>query len=330
MALTNTDYIRIHKEYDSRQLKNHQITQMRKDEVYAKIPEYRDLCERIADLSLRHATLLLETDSAPAPSYFEEMDALSARKKELLVRSGFPADYLEPLYDCPDCKDTGMINGKKCHCFERAIVSDLLYGQSGLSKVLEDDCFSNFDLSYYRDDMVDENTNLTPAANMKKVLDICMDFTRNFDTHYDNLIFYGRTGVGKTFLSHCIAKELLDTSHTVVYLTSLQLFDILEKHKFDKNEYGSQLLVQLPYIMNCELLIVDDLGTELTNSFTSSSLYYLMESRDAAKHSTIFSTNLSFDELRQRYSERIFSRFMNYTFLKILGDDIRKLKALRK
>ena len=144
------------------------------------------------------------------------------------------------------------------------------------------------------------------------------------------IVLIGPTGVGKTFLTHCIAKALLDTGHTVVYLTSLQLFDILEKNKFYKtDEYINN--EQVSYILNCELLIIDDLGTELANSFTTSQLYYFIEERHMKQKSTIISTNLSLDNLRDRYSERIFSRFTGYyDFKQIIGTDIRILKALKR
>ena len=129
-------------------------------------------------------------------------------------------------------------------------------------------------------------------------------------------------------MTHCIAKSLLDTSHTVVYLTSLQLFDILEKNKFNKYDISTSN-EQISYILNCDLLIIDDLGTELVNSFTSSQLYYFIEERHLNQKSTIISTNLSFKELRDRYSERIFSRFTGYyNFYMFIGDDIRIKKVI--
>ena len=143
-----------------------------------------------------------------------------------------------------------------------------------------------------------------------------------------NIVFYGSTGVGKTFMTHCIAKALLDTSHTVVYLTSQQLFDILEKNKFGRNDENTSD-GQVSYILDSELLIIDDLGTELVNSFTSSQLYNFIEERHLNKRPVIISTNLSFTELRNRYSERIFSRFTGYyNFYMIVGDDIRTKIAI--
>ena len=128
----------------------------------------------------------------------------------------------------------------------------------------------------------------------------------HFDEVHSNLLLYGNTGVGKTFLTNCIAKELLDSSHTVVYLTSLQLFDILESYKFDRELSYAKKDATISYILDSDLLIIDDLGTELNNSFTSSQLYRCIDTRLNYHRSTIISTNLSFDDLREQYSERIF------------------------
>ena len=164
---------------------------------------------------------------------------------------------------------------------------------------------------------------------MKNILNTAKDFVKNFDTQSDNLLLYGNTGVGKTFLANCIAKELLDQSHTVVYLTSLKLFDILEAYKFDRDMPFDEKNATVAYILDSDLLIIDDLGTELNNGFTSSQLYHCIDTRLNHRHSTIISTNLSFDDLRDDYSERIFSRLTsNYTLLKLTGDDIRLKKAI--
>ena len=159
---------------------------------------------------------------------------------------------------------------------------------------------------------------------------IILDFIKHFDDAYDNLIFYGPTGVGKTFLTHCIAKELLDSGHTVVYLTSLQLFDILEKGRFGKDEESEQIRTKTDYLIHSDLLIIDDLGTELSNSFTTSQLFLCLNERILRKKSTIISTNLGMNQIADIYSERVLSRISsNYTLLKLFGADIRILKRRR-
>ena len=142
-------------------------------------------------------------------------------------------------------------------------------------------------------------------------------------TYFNNLLIYGNTGVGKTFLCSCIAKELLDTSHSVVYYTAYKFFKLLENDKFHSDENGEDV-PRPDYLIDCDLLILDDLGTELTNSYLSSALYSVLNERALKKHSTVISTNLSLYDLNTRYSERIFSRLnKDYAFLKIIGEDIR-------
>lgn len=330
MGLSNTQYQKLMYEYDNKRMKNQRLLDGRYNELVTKFPEFGEIEEEIAMLSINRARMeLLDpgTASDTEKEYSHKRQNLLQKKELLLSSNNYPKDYLSLTYDCPDCKDTGIIGSKPCHCLKQREIS-LLYQNSNLPDILEVENFSTFNENYYDDTEINKNVSLTARQNILRVKDICLDFIRHFDDSYDNLIFYGPTGSGKTFLTHCIAKQLLDTYHTVVYLTSLQLFDILEENKFSKNDtYITDEKVS--YILNCELLIIDDLGTELSNSFTSSQLYYLIEERHLNKRSSIISTNLSFHELRDRYSERIFSRFTGYyNFFMIIGDDIRIKKAI--
>jgi replicative DNA helicase loader dnaI len=324
MGLSNTQYRDIMYKYDQLRLKNKRLVASRYEELYEKIPELRNIQNEIINLSTNQARMELLTpdEKLDEKAYRAKKDELINKKTELLLANGYPADFLSPIYSCKDCKDTGYIGNKPCHCLKQYEITSL-YQNSNLADILEKENFDTFNPAFYDNRHIVENLSLTARENILRVKAVCLDFVKHFDTAYDNLIFYGETGVGKTFLTHCIAKELLDTSHTVVYLTSLQLFDILEKNKFYKtDEYLNN--EQISYILNCELLIIDDLGTELANGFTTSQLYYFIEERHMNQKSTIISTNLSFQELRERYSERIFSRFTGYyNFYMIAGDDIR-------
>ncbi|MFG6327863.1 MAG: ATP-binding protein [Lachnospiraceae bacterium] len=330
MGISNAQYMDIMYQYDQIRLKNHHLSEKRYTEVCEKIPEIQQIQEELVKLSADYARLqLLGTDGAiqPPTDYFNKKKELQEKKAQLLTRNGYPADYLAPVYNCKSCKDTGYIGSTPCSCLKQHKTA-MLYKNSNLMEILESENFNTFSENYYNDTEVNENLSLTPRQNIIKIKEICLDYTRHFDEIYKNIIFYGPTGVGKTFMTHCIAKALLDTSHTVIYLTALQLFDILEKNKFGKNnipEYSGQV----SYILESELLIIDDLGTELANSFTSSQLYYLIEERHLKRKAVIISTNLPFKELRDRYSERIFSRFTGYyNFYMIAGDDIRIKIAL--
>lgn len=330
MELANTLYRDIMFRYDQTRMKNQRILDQRYEALYREIPELNRLQKEIVQLSLERARdglLHPENAEKTEEQYQQRRHALLGKKADALRQHGYDSDYLDAIYDCKDCQDTGYIDGAPCHCLCQAKTL-ALYQNSNLMQVLEAENFDTFDEQYYNDTEENQNLHLTPRQNIRKVREMCRDFIQHFDESYDNLIFYGPTGVGKTFLTHCIAKQLLDTSHTVLYLTSLQLFDILEKNKFNKEDSWTSN-EQIAYMLNSDLLIIDDLGTELVNSFTTSQLFYFIEERHMQQRSTIISTNLSFQELRDRYSERIFSRFTGYyNFLMIIGDDIRLQKAI--
>ncbi|MDF2472600.1 MAG: ATPase [Anaerocolumna sp.] len=326
MALKNFQFNKILREYDEKQLKNKHEMDRRTEEVYAAIPEMKEIDDRIVSSSIQCAKQLLLGDDKSLEE-LKELTALASRKRaRLLTEYGFPKDYLLPTYQCADCKDSGYIGNEKCHCFKQAVV-DIVYSQSNMKAAIARENFTNFSFDYYSSNLVEPTTKMTPRDNIEKVVEVCKEFIASFDLEYRNLLIYGNTGVGKTFLANCIAKELLDSAHTVIYLTAFQLFDILEKNKFDKGEDSYEFQNQFDYILDCDLLIIDDLGTELNNSFITSQLYLCINERFLRQKSTIISTNLSLDYINSNYSERIFSRIAsNYTLLKIVGEDIRLKK----
>lgn len=323
MALRNYQYNTILREYDNRRLQSKYELDRRKEEVYKAIPVLSEIDAKMVEDSIKSAKLSL-TGNTEALRHLEERNQLRSKEKQQLLESyGYPKDYLQPKYICNACQDTGYVENSKCHCFKQAIV-DLLYSQSNVRDAIKVENFSTFTYKYYSDHYIEETTNLTPYENMKRVVKKAKRFIEEFDEKYENLLIYGNTGVGKTFLSNCIAKELLDKAHTVIYLTSFQLFEILEKYKFNHEDDYENIRNQFDYILDCDLLIIDDIGTELSNSFINSQLYQCINERHLKQKSTIISTNLSFEQLKSNYSERIFSRITsNYILLKIVGEDIR-------
>lgn len=320
MSLNNSQYDAIIREYDAIQLKNQRILSERKEEIEKCIPAYTALSEEAASLSARYGKKILEQGGQYLDEYHEKMQALSVRKKALLREAGYPEDYLEPIYDCPDCSDTGYIDGKKCHCLKNRIVN-LLYTRSNLQDVLATENFNALSYDYYQGE---------DLQNFRKAVEDSLSFLKNFDREYRNLLFYGAVGTGKTFLTNCIAHELLITGHSVVYFSAAGLFDMLSHQAFDTNSKETLYKTQED-LYNCELVIIDDLGTELTNAFTNSQLFSLLNERSLRKKSLIISTNLNLEELKNRYSERVFSRLTNYfTFRKFSGSDIRIQKKFHK
>lgn len=331
MGLKNFQYNKILREYDERQLASRHALEKNYEIAYKTIPQLHDFDVSIAEQSVASTKLALKGDTSAVEKLRERINELSMEKEQLLLAHGFPKDYLLPKYYCEKCKDTGYVGREKCQCFKQAIV-DLLYNQSNIKKAIAVENFDTFRLDYYSKDYVEETTGLSPYDNIQRVLRECLGFVNHFDEEdYEvrNLLFYGNAGVGKTFMTNCIAHALLNTSHTVIYLTSFQLFDLLEKNKFkNNNEDNYEMVEQFNGIFQCNLLIIDDLGTELNNAFISSQLYLVINERHLSKKSTIISTNLSLEELNNRYSERIQSRITsNYKLLKIVGDDIRQKKA---
>ena len=324
MALKNHQYQAILRSYDAtRQLHRRELEE-RRQTIYKKLPDLKQLDDQIVETSIQQAKLSLAGDASALNGLAEKNNACSLQKKKLLQAAGFPADYLELHYTCPDCKDTGYINKEKCHCFRQAI-TDLLYSDSGLKEALATENFSTFSFRCFDDTTADPVLGITPRQNMTNVLTEVRQFLDNFDTNFQNLFLYGNTGVGKTFLSNCIAKELLDTGHHVIYLTAYELFSLFEKYTFRSDTTpDTDIVEQFAYLFDCDLLIIDDLGTELTNAFTNTRLYSCINERYLKKKATIISTNISLQQFSEVYSERIFSRITGYyTLLKLIGADIR-------
>lgn len=329
MGLKNDQYNKILREYDMKQYKCRHELEAKKAALYEALPQLKALDDEMVTNSVQSAKLAIMGDDTAIERLKAANLDLSMRKMELLVENGYPGDYLTPQYDCPDCQDTGYIGNEKCHCFKQAIV-DLVYSQSNIKNVLEKENFNTYSFELFSDSIVDPVSRMTPRANAQRVVKTAKMFVETFDQEYHNMLLYGNTGVGKTFLANCIAKELLDSGHTIIYLTSFQLFNILEKQAFQKNEEGIEADNQLSYILDCDLLIIDDLGTELNNSFTNTKLFLVINERHLRSKSTLISTNLPIDSIKANYSERIYSRITSdYIILKLFGDDIRIKKRFQ-
>lgn len=327
MALKNSQYYAIMREYEKRQLKNHDIQSRRYEEVYQKLPEFKALDESISILSVQYGKKLLNGDDRALASLKEELEILRSSKKNLLISAGFPENYLEPIYDCPDCKDTGYIGNQKCHCFKRAVI-ELLYEQSNIKEFPTESSFDNFSLDFYSPSIYDKTTGRSARTIMEDTLKICHRFIDTFGKDFQNLFFYGSVGVGKTFLSTCIAREIMDREFSVLYFSAPQLFSALSQSKFDKNDVDAKNMGE--HIFNCDLLIIDDLGSEYTNAFIAAQFFACINERLIHRKSTIISTNLSLESIADLYTERSFSRITSsYTLLKIIGDDIRIKKKLK-
>jgi DNA replication protein DnaC len=321
MPLSNAQYDEIMRGYDQRQLANRRTLDARRREVYAKLPLLQELDAEVASGSVKRARRLLDGDGTALDKLHEEIAAKSATRLRLLADAGYPADYLDPVYTCPDCRDTGFVGGQKCHCFRQAIINTV-YAQSNIRSILARENFDTFSFDYYAADEINSTTGLSALATAQNAVRTCHLFIDDFDNKPKNLFFYGKTGVGKTFLSNCVARELLDRGYSVIYFTAFQLFDILSKGVFEKD---SDAIAAHQNIFDCDLLVIDDLGTELSNAFTTSQLFLCVNERLLRGKSTIISTNLGLNQIVDVYSERTFSRICDaYTLINLFSKvDIR-------
>ena len=316
MPLTNAQHDAIMRIYDGIRTHNRHIQEQRYNEIVSLIPEYQNIENEIISVSMQAAKARISGNSQ---DYTSLLKSLNDQKANLLISA-----YLDPVYTCTQCHDTGYINSRKCSCFNKKAI-DLVYHDSNLKNITDNENFDTFSYEWYDNTTPDPSNGLTPYHNMQRIVDICHKFVDNFDKEAANILFFGGTGTGKTFLSNCIARELLNTSHSVIYLTAIELFTTFQRQDFSR--FGEDKDSDANYLSDCDLLIIDDLGTEVGNTYTNSKLFYVINERMLKKKSTIISTNLSLSEIRDSYSERIFSRITSsYTILKVFGSDIRMMK----
>jgi len=319
VSLSNSQYDSILRVYSARQAHSRQELETRLARIRKELPGLSELESSITSCHADKVRAAVSGDSSVREELEKRLRSLTEQKDALLRSHRYTPDDLKPSYICPDCQDTGYIGTKKCHCFLQAEI-DLLYHQSRLRETLEKENFSTFSYSWYEG----EEKEIMRRNVMEARL-----FLDSFDTSFRNLLLLGAVGTGKTFLSNCIAKELLDTCHSVVYLTAFQLFDLLSKAAFGSEKDAPEKSQAYPYILDCDLLIIDDLGTELPNSFTVSQFFLCVNERILRQKSTLISSNLDMEALRNIYSERTLSRIIScYTIRQLPGSDIRIKKKL--
>lgn len=326
MPLSNAQYDEIMRGYQQKQIQNRHLTQERLEKLYVKLPQLKSINDQIASLSVEAARMKLNDKLDTYHQLKQQIDDLRNEKILLLEHHNLNDCYFEPVYTCKDCKDTGYINGEKCHCFKQAVI-DVVYSQSNIKNILSRENFNFFSYKYYSEKEINPTTGLSSLETAKRAVSECKNFIEQFDQKPKNLFFYGNTGVGKTFLSNCVAKELLERGYSVIYFTAFQLFDILSKGVFERD---ADAIAAHQNIFDCDLLIIDDLGTEFANSFTTSQLFLCVNERLLRQKSTIISTNLNLNQMVDMYSERTWSRISSdYTLIKLFCDDIRIQKKLR-
>lgn len=313
--------------YERRRDKNEYELEQRKNKIAIEIPEIVTIDDEISKIGLRLAKAVL-LDPASRENIVEkskkEIDNLKSRKEALLKQHDVPLDYLEMKYHCNNCQDKGFLsNGEKCKCLKQEIINNA-YRMSNLDRVLSKENFANFNFDIFSP-IRPEGANLSPRENMLDIFSICEKFVLDFDKENDeNLLFYGSTGLGKTYMCNCIAKDLLDRGYVVIYQTSFRILEIIEEYKFRKDPNNKLADENYKNLFDCDLLIIDDLGTELNNSFTSGEIFNIVNTRLVSGKKIMISTNLTPSQLGKTYTQRTLSRILDkFRLIKFIGNDLR-------
>ena len=306
------------------------IARAKRDEIVEKVhndfPELIKIENEINKMGIENFGKILKNPEKAQEineEFAKNIKALNEKKAEILKKNNIPKDYDEVKYTCEKCLDTGFEDTKKCSCFVQKLIN-LRYDLSNMKEMLHD--FSEFSFDYYSDKPV-ENLGITERENIDIIYKKAIDFCDKEEVK--NLFFYGGCGFGKTFLSSCIAKKMMDSGKTVIYTSASGLFSDYEDYKFGKKE-NDDFEMMRELIRDCDLLILDDLGCEVISSLSCQLLNEILNERIITKKKMIISTNMNMKGIAQKYSDRIASRIYEaFEILHFAGTDIRVQKLLK-
>ncbi|MCL2562996.1 MAG: ATP-binding protein [Oscillospiraceae bacterium] len=326
----NSDLLRQAREQFSAQKARHETElRQRQAEVYARLPRIREIDGRLRETVAESIDLAMTPGSEPElrlAAIGQENQALQAESRMLLTEAGYPADYLDEVPLCLTCSDTGHDGTAICVCLLELYDNLQAAELSNLLNIGEEH-FDAFSLNYYDDRTILPECGMTARENMEMKYQICRSYADRFGAKSGNLFLTGAPGLGKTFLSSCIAKTVSESGHSVVYDTAGRLFARFEAEKFARGDTAEELQTETDRYLSCDLLILDDLGTEWVTPLVISTLYTLLNTRLLSKKQTIISSNYSIEALSTKYTPQIMSRLEGeYEILTFFGRDIRKLK----
>ncbi len=319
MAYNVNNFRRIREEYREKYKKAEADADARRRELWEKVDGLRALDAALSATGPRLLNAILGKSSESFEKVKSDVERLNQERSLLLATYGFPPDYSDPRYECEKCRDSGYVDGEICECMKlRLRLAG--YESSGIAKLMDEQTFETFRLDYYR-------TNQRSYENMSYVLRTMREYADNFNPDRSgNLLLLGGTGLGKTHLSTALAKTLIDNGYDVVYSGAIGMIADFEQHRFG-NSAGGESGNDLDRYYACDLLIIDDLGAEVSNQFTVSTIYNVLNNRISLGLPTVISTNLNQNELNARYWDRITSRILGeFRPLIFSGSDVRKLK----
>ena len=301
----------------------------KKDILYNRFPEAAEIEKQLSATAIKAARAVISGANSKDEllKLRQTTKNLRERLTQILKSVNLPEDYLELNYRCKKCSDEGYVDGIMCDCMKKMMKKEV-YNELNKMSPLELSSFENFSLDFYSD-TPQPNSELTPKKRMAKILEFCKKYASQFKKNSPSLLMTGSTGLGKTHLSLAIAKEVIEKGFGVIYGSAQNIISKVEKEKFRGHQNSSDETER--HYIDCDLLIIDDLGTEYLTSFSSAAIYNIVNSRIMMNKPTIISTNLSMKELEKNYSQRMVSRIIgNNIRLEFLGSDIRQKIMFQK
>lgn len=288
--------------------------------AYEANPVLKELDSELAAIGASLAITALSGNSAKLEELKTKSQLIVKKKNEILKKAQVP----QIKFECDICEDTGYVSGKICDCIKKE-AGRIMMAELSKQMPIEACSFESFDLKYYKD--TGRSATENPKRRMKAILELCLKYVENFDPNTSaNLLFMGDAGLGKTHLTMAIVSGVIGKGYLPVYGSADTLFTRIENEKFSGEGKGAY-----ETMLECDLLVIDDLGTEMITSFTRSALYNLVNTRLLARRPTIINTNLTMKEIAEKYTERVASRLIGeYDCNKFLGEDIRQQKLLNK
>lgn len=297
--------------------------EIRTDEIKEKIPEISEIQSKLSRIGLEISKIFFYKGDADEKIKELRMqsESLVAQRKELLKANGYGENAMSMEHICPACEDRGFINGRLCSCHKQLLKEIMKEEIRALAPI--DSCtFDNFEFEYYSDSPLENS--IVPRERVKKIFDSCRQKAQNFSLDSRSLFFVGGTGVGKTHLSLAYANVAINRGYYVCYGTAQNICDDLQSEQFGR---GDEAYYSKKQVLDCDLLILDDLGTEVLNQYSLATLYNIINTRILSKRPTIISTNYSIKELEKKYGQRLTSRINGeYITYSIFGNDIRNMK----
>lgn len=313
----------IMREYDIIRANNEAAQKNNKEQIYNHFPRIKEIDEALSKISLNACKSLLNTDARHIDiinKLQKDTESLVNEKNNILHNAGIPSNSMGEVYSCPLCKDRGSYNNKWCECYYEKL-QKLMQKKSNINAG-KMHSFDKFNISLYPD-VADPEYGLSPRENAKNIYETALKYANFDDSISRQLLFYGSTGLGKTFTSDCIAKEFIKKGKDVYYTSAPRLFSVFEDYKFGRNTTVEAKRI-IDYISTVDLLIIDDLGTEFRTQYIDSILFDIINTRTNENQYMIISTNLNPSQLEATYSQRISSRILgNFEILLFLGNDLR-------